>query len=152
MKTILLALLVTIAAPSFASAQDGPNHIYLPTPPEGGEIERTTSDPGWWQRTFVGWDANGDGKYTGGERGVLIMAWDAIVSIFTGIGNYMLDLVWASIPNDWRVGVEPMLGYIKIANTWLPLDFMLSLYFAYYTFSATFSVFRWTLKFIPFIG
>lgn len=152
MKSILLALLFVVGAPLVASAQTEPHKIFLPTSPEGGEIERTTSDPGWWQRTFVGWDANGDGKYSGGERGILIMAWDAIVSLFTGIGNYMLDLVWESIPTSWRVGVEPMLPYIAIANTWLPLDFMLSLFFSYYTFSASFTVFRWVLKFIPFIG
>lgn len=145
----VLALVLLLAAPAVASAD---NNIYTPSSPTGGEIERTTSDPGWWQRTFVGWDANGDGKYSGGERGVLIMAWDAICTVFTGVGNYAFDIVWRAIPTDWRPSAAQLVGYVAIANTWLPLDFMLSLFFSYYSFVAVFVTFKWTLKFIPFIG
>lgn len=149
MGRIILTIALLLSATASARAE---GEIEQPTAPTGSELERTTSDPGWWQRTFVGWDANGDDKYTGGERGILIIAWDAIMGLFVGLGEGMLKLALTAIPEQWKPDTTEMVQYVKIANTWLPLDMMLGLFFSYYTFLSSYVAFRWAFRCIPFLG
>lgn len=127
-------LVLVLVCTSTADAQV--KKIYRNTDPQGSEPERTTHDPGWWQRTFVGVDANGDGKITGGERGILLLAWDAITSIFDGVTEWVFSALWAVMPDSLLVDMAPLAQYFRIVNLWLPFDYMLSLVLIYYTFLA----------------
>lgn len=127
---VVLALVLT--TPADAQVKK----IYRNSDPVGSEPERTTHDPGWWQRTFVGVDANGDGKMTGGERGILLLAWDAITSIFDGVTEWVFAALWSVLPEALLVDMAPLAQYFRIVNLWLPFDYMLSLVMIYYTFLA----------------
>lgn len=125
-----VVLVLLLSSPSFAQVK----RIYRHTDPVGSEPERTTHDPGWWQRTFVGVDANNDGKYTGGERGVLLLAWDGITSIFNGVTEWVFSALWSVFPDDLLQDMAPLAQYFRVVNLWLPLDYMFSLVVIYYGF------------------
>lgn len=127
------------SARSFAQTPSAPPvttdyELWKWSDPEGSEPKRTTQDPGWWQRTFVGWDSNGDGRYLGGERGILILVIDWAFGLFLALGRYVLDLAISALPTAWKVDSSPLSSYCAIANTWIPLDYMLGLVAAYYAF------------------
>ncbi|MBL9095263.1 MAG: hypothetical protein JNL96_28850 [Planctomycetaceae bacterium] len=125
-------MVALLCVPASADAQA--KRIYRHTDPSGSEPERTTHDPGWWQRTFVGVDANLDGKFTDGERGILIIAYDAIASVFQGVQDWIMSALWAVIPEDLIEDMTDLAGYFRIANLWFPLDYCFGLLVIYYGF------------------
>jgi hypothetical protein len=151
LRVLVFALVVATSAVSYGQyAPDG--SITIDTDPNGSEAYRTTQDPGWWQRTFVGWDQNGDGQYTGGERGVLVMAWDGVMSLLWNITKPLLDRLLTLIPSakfTAAVGYfAAVVYYFKIANAWVPLDYASGLLVAYYTFLSGYFTVRVTVKLI----
>jgi len=160
MKAVLLALAFVAIGASAAQAQGiggmGTGYIDVATDPTGSEAYRTTQDPGWWQRTFVGWDQNGDGQYTGGERGVLPLAIDGVIGLCWSLTRPIIDRLLDSVPND-RIaafaGYFAGIGYyFKIANAWLPIDYATVLLVSFYSFQGAFWAIKMVLKVIPFVG
>jgi len=94
----------------------------------------TTADPGWWKRTFVGWDKNGNGEIKGDERGILIMAWDGIRSVGEGMREAIWSTLIEGVPQDYQVQLEGLGEYFAIGNAWVPFDYLLGLVGVYYAF------------------
>lgn len=132
------------------SARADTHNIEMPSLSEGSEIERTTSDPGWWQRTFVGWDSNGDGRMTGGERGIGQTIWDGIKSKMIENGTAILDKLLDFLPTHVVTSCigyyEQVLPYGKVANCWFPMDLAIVLIVAFYTFQVGYWICRMALK------
>ena len=93
--------------------------------------------PGWWESAIIN---------------ALQTFWtwlsDSIKSLVdTGFG-YLLEM----IPPDWQANIEPMKVWIEVANSWVPLDYGITLLTVYYTFLAVFVTVKFILKLIPTVG
>jgi hypothetical protein len=154
-----LCLVLVLLAPVQVNAQapSAPSgsyewELWKYSDPNGSENFRTTQDPGWWQRTWIGWDRNGDGRYLDGERGLLLLAVDILMSAFGAIGKYMIDFALSTLPQNWKQDSSPLVGMVTIANNWVPLDYMLGLASAYYLVTITWLSIRKVASMIPFLG
>jgi hypothetical protein len=95
------------------------------------------NDPGWWESVF----SNG-----------MQLAWRAITDVFWNVLEDIIDVFMSVIPEGWYPRLQDVWWYIQIANTWLPIDVGFTMLGLYMGFLMMFSVVKWVLKLIPFIG
>lgn len=157
MRYLLLLLVVLVPAQLQAQTPTAPPvstdwELWKWSDPAGSESHRTTQDPGWWQRTWIGWDRNGDGRYLDGERGLLLLAVDVLMGAFGAIGSYLIEFALSTLPQNWKQDSSPLVGMVTIANNWVPLDYMLGLASAYYLVTITWLSIRKVASMIPFLG
>jgi len=105
---------------------------------------------GFWERVFVGVDANANGQLEPGEKGVLPTVVDWIGQVGTGVVNTFLTGIENLLPNTALAAASQELrDAFYIIDQYFPLGLMLTYMFQLWATYAMIVIARWILKAIP---
>ncbi len=93
--------------------------------------------PTWWETAIIN---------------AIKAFWEWLTDSVAALVSNGMDFMLAMIPADWQANLEPMKVWIEVANSWVPLDYGITLLSIYYTFLAVFVTVKFVLKMIPTIG
>ncbi len=96
-----------------------------------------SEQPSWWETAIIN---------------AIKAFWEWLTDSLGAMVNGGFDFLLSMIPANWQANLEPMKVWIEVANSWVPLDYGITLLTTYYTFLAVFVSVKFVLKLIPTIG
>ena len=100
-------------------------------------ILATSDQPSWWEAAIIN---------------ALTAFWEWLSNSIKDLVDTGLGFLLEMVPADWQANLEPMKVWIEVANSWVPLDYGITLLAVYYTFVAVFVTVKFVLKLIPTVG
>lgn len=107
-------------------------------------------EPGFWERIFLGHDANGNGTLDAGEKGILPSVADFMSQVGMQVLNGPMNYVTSLAPNSEAATIATTVKQaLFVVNQWVPVSELIIALIYFFTAYIALCLVHLILKLIP---